>query len=448
MKRQLHSLIRAIGLTICLATAPGIGAEEKPIPASPAGQPAAPKVQRRVFAGGVAGVEDLLKPQHSERFRAAGGGLYLHNSGWGALNLDQRREVLRVFSGCPVAIELGFGKGDAAEAWAQGFKTVYAALGIKPAFIAANAFDSNNRPVLADWKAYTEKLRTTGGLTAETLVLPTFEYANFAPNIPTLAQTKVSQMPEFQDLIRYAGGIVLDVPCGYAFGREPNYLDWVVDAIQWTRRAGLRTVHIASPHVSAEQFDEDTQRLAALAALNLLDTEAEPAFDRITAELARIFEVRIALISLVDRDRQFFKSQTGLPPALATARQTPRSVSVCGHVVAKNQLMVIEDLARDRRFANNPLLKEHGIRFYAGVPLLAPNGQPIGSLCLMDLKPRQITEREKRLLLEYASEVMEEIAKRTPQTPADTTTPTDASASLRILDGQTAETVFRSDPIA
>jgi len=74
--------------------------------------------------------------------------------------------------------------------------------------------------------------------------------------------------------------------------------------------------------------------------------------------------------------------------------------------------MVIEDLARDRRFANNPILKEHGIRFYAGAPLLAPNGQPIGSLCLLDLKPRQLTDREKRLLQEYASEIMEEIASR------------------------------------
>jgi hypothetical protein len=160
---------------------------------------------------------------------------------------------------------------------------------------------------------------------------------------------------------------------------------------------------------------DEEERLAALIELNLLDTEAEPVFDRITAKLARVFEVPIALITLVDRDRQFFKSQTGLPEGLAKARQTARNVSVCGHVVAKNQVMVIEDLARDRRFANNPLLKEHGIRFYAGVPLLAPNGQPIGSLCLMDLKPRQLTEREKRLLQEYASEVMEEIAKRAPQ---------------------------------
>ena len=165
---------------------------------------------------------------------------------------------------------------------------------------------------------------------------------------------------------------------------------------------------------------EEEERLAALAALNLLDTEAEPVFDRITAKLARVLEVPIVLISLIDRDRQFFKSQIGLPAELAKARQTARNVSVCGHVVAKNQVMVIEDLSRDRRFANNPLLKEHGIRFYAGAPLLAPNGQPIGSLCLMDMKPRLLTERDKRLLQEYAGEVMEEIAKRAPQAPANT----------------------------
>lgn len=159
---------------------------------------------------------------------------------------------------------------------------------------------------------------------------------------------------------------------------------------------------------------DEEERLATLAGLNLLDTDSDPVFDRITAKLARVFEVPIALISLVDRDRQFFKSQIGLPENLAKARQTPRSVSICGHVVAKNQIIVVEDLARDRRFANNPLLQEHGIRFYAGAPLLAPNGQPIGSLCLMAMKPHRLTERDKRLLQEYASEVMEEIAKRAP----------------------------------
>ena len=102
------------------------------------------------------------------------------------------------------------------------------------------------------------------------------------------------------------------------------------------------------------------------------------------------------------------------------ARQTARNISVCSHVVAKNQLLVIEDLARDRRFANNPLLKEHGIRFYLGVPLLAPNGQPIGSLCLLDLKPRRVTEQEKRLLQEYATEIMAEIASRALASPSGT----------------------------
>ncbi|MEI9898131.1 MAG: GAF domain-containing protein [Chthoniobacter sp.] len=173
---------------------------------------------------------------------------------------------------------------------------------------------------------------------------------------------------------------------------------------------------------------DEEDRLAALAELNLLDTGADPVFDRITAKLARVFEVPIALIALIDRDRQFFKLQTGLPADLAKARQTARDVSVCGHVVAKNQVMVIEDLARDRRFANNPLLKEHGIRFYAGIPLLAPNGQPIGALCLMDMKPRQLTDREKRLLQEYANEVMEEIEKRASQTPSGTARPAGANA--------------------
>ncbi len=156
----------------------------------------------------------------------------------------------------------------------------------------------------------------------------------------------------------------------------------------------------------------DDERLAALHALQLLDTDAEPVFDRITAKLARVFEVPIALLSLVDRDRLFFKSHTGLPEDLAQSRQAPRDVSVCGHVVAKNEVTIIEDLARDRRFASNPWLKERGLRFYAGVPLRAPGGQPIGTLCLLDTKPRPFTARDQRHLQEYADEVMEEFARR------------------------------------
>lgn len=200
------------------------------------------------------------------------------------------------------------------------------------------------------------------------------------------------------------------------------------DEVATTLAEALVVIARLAPPQPAEMIPapipaDEEERIAALMELNLLDTAAEPAFDRITAKLARVFEVPIALITFVDRERQFFKSQTGLPEVLALARQTARNVSVCGHVVAKNEVIVVEDLARDRRFANNPLLKEHGIRFYAGVPLLAPNGQPVGSLCLLDLKPRHLTDREKRLLQEYASEVMEEIARRVPR-------PLESAASL------------------
>ncbi len=169
---------------------------------------------------------------------------------------------------------------------------------------------------------------------------------------------------------------------------------------------------LTAPMTPAPIPTDEEERFAALSELQLLDIKTELVFDRITAKLARIFEVPIALFTLIDRDRQFFKSQTGLPEDLAKARHTSRDVSVCGHVVASNEVLVIEDLARDRRFANNPLLKERGLRFYAGVPVRALNGQPIGSLCIMDTKPRQLTSREKRLLQEYANEVMEEISHR------------------------------------
>ncbi len=163
---------------------------------------------------------------------------------------------------------------------------------------------------------------------------------------------------------------------------------------------------------------DEEQRLRALGELKLLDTAPDPLFDRITAKLARIFDVQIVLVSLVDRDRQFFKSQSGLPADLAATRESPRAVSVCGHVVAENELIVVEDLARDRRFANNPLLRERGLRFYAGAPLRAPNGQPIGTLCLLDPKPRQFSAREITLLQEYAADITEEIERQNSSAPA------------------------------
>jgi GAF domain-containing protein len=159
---------------------------------------------------------------------------------------------------------------------------------------------------------------------------------------------------------------------------------------------------------------DEEARLAALHELHLLDTEPEPVFDRFTAKLARIFDVQLALIMLVDRERQFIKSQAGAGATLAETRQIPRAALPCGYVIAGNETLVVDDLARDRRFAGSPLVLARGQRFYAGVPLHAPNGQPIGTLSILDAAPRQLTAREKRLLEEYAREVTEEISLRLP----------------------------------
>ncbi len=166
------------------------------------------------------------------------------------------------------------------------------------------------------------------------------------------------------------------------------------------------------PMIPAPIPEDEAERLTALQELHLIDTEAEPVFDRITMKLARVFEVPMALMALVDHDRLFFKSQIGLPDDLARSRQAPRDVSLCGHVVANNEMMVIEDIARDRRFASNVWIKEHGLRFYAGAPLRAPGGQTIGSLCLFDISPRGFTLRDKRHFQEFADEIMEELARR------------------------------------
>jgi GAF domain-containing protein len=155
----------------------------------------------------------------------------------------------------------------------------------------------------------------------------------------------------------------------------------------------------------------EENRLKELARLHLGDGIREDVFDRTTKKLARVFEVPIALITFIDRDHQWFKSQAGLPEEIAEAQQISRELSVCGHVIANDEPLVVEDLSRDRRFANNPLLKERGLRFYAGVPLRS-NNLPIGSLCILDIKPRRMTDRERRLLEAIAEDVTEEIRRR------------------------------------
>jgi GAF domain-containing protein len=157
---------------------------------------------------------------------------------------------------------------------------------------------------------------------------------------------------------------------------------------------------------------DEEERLAELRKLNILDTEPEETFDQITRRLAEAFSAPIALLTLVDEYRQFWKSATGLPEDLALARQAPKRTSICGHVVATKEVLVIEDALKDKRFANNPFLRERGIRFYAGAPLRTSSGRAIGSLCVLDTQPRTISGRERTLLQLIADEVTAKIAKR------------------------------------
>ena len=180
------------------------------------------------------------------------------------------------------------------------------------------------------------------------------------------------------------------------------------EAVAWVderARAAIALPMVAAPDVPREQ-----ERIEALMASGLLDSEPEPRFDAITASLREAFDVPIALISLVDGQRQFWKSASD-PQALCGARESPRSTSICGHVVSANEVMVVPDTLLDARFANNPFVRERGIRFYAGAPLRAANGLAIGTVCVLGKTPRQVSRSERHLLQVTARQVMQEIAE-------------------------------------
>ncbi|MDP2169355.1 MAG: PAS domain S-box protein [Rhodocyclaceae bacterium] len=151
----------------------------------------------------------------------------------------------------------------------------------------------------------------------------------------------------------------------------------------------------------------EIERLQALHALDVLDTPAEERFDRITRVAQRYFQVPIALVSIVDAQRQWFKSKRGLD-----ACETSRGISFCGHAILADDIFHIPNALEDPRFADNPLVTGGpAIRFYAGAPLHAPNGQRIGTLCIIDDKPRQFTPVELSVLRDLADGVEAELER-------------------------------------
>jgi len=151
---------------------------------------------------------------------------------------------------------------------------------------------------------------------------------------------------------------------------------------------------VVEPTVPADE----NERIAELCSLHILDTPAEERFDRITCTVQLVFNVPIALITLVDGNRQWFKSRAGLDAA-----ETPRNISFCGHAILSDDAFIVPDAAADPRFADNPLVTgEPFIRFYAGVPLHAAGGARLGTLCMIDRVPRAFSEDDAATLRDLA----------------------------------------------
>ena len=160
---------------------------------------------------------------------------------------------------------------------------------------------------------------------------------------------------------------------------------------------------------------KDPDRLATLDQVELLDTPAEQAFDRLTQLASKIIGVPVSLVSLVDADRQFFKSFVGLPDPWASKRETPLSHSFCQYVAATNEPLIVTDAREDSVLKDNLAIPDLDVVGYLGMPLTLSNGVSLGSFCVIDDKPHNWTEQEIEIVRELAQSVMVEIELRLRQ---------------------------------
>jgi adenylate cyclase len=164
-----------------------------------------------------------------------------------------------------------------------------------------------------------------------------------------------------------------------------------------------------SAYLVAPRPANEAERLAALRSLDLLDSPGEERFDVLTRLAAKLFQVPISYVALVDDERQWFKSQVGLQEC-----QTSRKVAFCSHTILRSEPLVVPDTFEDPRFAQNPLVVgEPHVRAYAGVPLRGPGGHNVGTLCLADHEPRHFTPHDVELLKEIGLLVEREFQSQT-----------------------------------
>lgn len=154
----------------------------------------------------------------------------------------------------------------------------------------------------------------------------------------------------------------------------------------------------------------DKHRLGAVRRLVVLDTPPAPPFDRLTRMAATLLGCPISLLTIIDAERQWFKSTHGLPEPLASTRETALTHSLCKYVVVTGGRVVIPDAAADEELSDHPAVCELGLRSYAGSPVWSPDGHAVGSLCVADVVPRQWAESQLELLDDLAHIVTRELA--------------------------------------
>jgi GAF domain-containing protein len=153
---------------------------------------------------------------------------------------------------------------------------------------------------------------------------------------------------------------------------------------------------------------DESERVAELKEFDLLDTPPEELFDSITLLASHICRTPIALVTLVDSDRQWFKSKVGV-----TLSETSRDIALCAHAIMEEDLFIVPDASRDKRFAGNPLVRSKPrIRFYAGAPLISRNHHALGTLCVIDRVPRQLDKEQREALRALSRQVMVHLESR------------------------------------
>lgn len=174
--------------------------------------------------------------------------------------------------------------------------------------------------------------------------------------------------------------------------------------------AHQQTASVADGSQAPAIIDNEHERLAVMQHLGLAEARRH-SFDEVAKRVAEAFGAPIALVSMITTDQQLMPGAQGLPPDLNASRELPREESVCGHVVATDEVVVSEDVTKDPRFTNNPLILEKGIRFYAGAPLRTSTGLVLGSLCVIDMEPREFSDEERVRLQNMADDLMAELER-------------------------------------